>query len=711
MRTAPGALTDCPGRLCDVHITEVTGERVRRGRWLAQVLLGVALLGWSVGRSGFLFSHDYGASAPAGARAVCGVAAVGVLACTVFLTALRRVPRRWTGALLAVQAALTFGCYPVVGAAWGPCAGAAAACVLFAVRRAVSWPVALLMVGADLVCSAAFTAGGAQVWSLAGRLVIDINVALSLFGLMTLVDLARRARAERSALMALVLARERLSNAERLRTELGAELTAVAELCAYGPADDGARERLSRVAEHARAAARTARAVVDTRRGTLPVPYPADGSAERRAAVTARLARGFSVVLTVDCALVSLVNFQFYGLPGSGGWPLVVTLLAASSALQYHHGTPRTDGGEPRWWRVTLPVHLGILGVAVALTGIQLSGPFVLAAGAALYRYRPVPGLAVAAAVLVELCLVLPPGAMAGDAAYFAAALVMGASQVYAYCRLPEAERELARTRDSSARLAVVRERLRAARDIHDLLGFSISGIGLRAELIIRLLDTDPGRAHQEVRSLRLLAERGLAEVEAANSGTAELGLAAELGAARALLEASAVTPEVSVPDPATLPGLVDTGSPLATVLREAVTNVLRHARAGTCWISLTEQDGTVRLRVANDGVDGAGRAGRGAGTDEGRPGAGTGAGAGAGRPEDGRTGTGLAGLRERLAEAGGTLRAGTEADGERFVVTAELPLGHARRGRVRRGRLHPPRLGGDPDRVDPAPGVELGHR
>ncbi|HEY3502073.1 MAG TPA: histidine kinase [Actinocatenispora sp.] len=643
---------------------------------LAPVLLTVTLVAWFVGRSGFVFSGDYGPSAVGGVRAAVAVASVGGLAALLFVVATWHLSSRVVVGVLAAQAVLAFAPYFVVGGVWGPVAGGLVASLLFAVPRRISWPLSVLAVALDIVLSAAFQEAGVDGLALLGRLVIDVLVGLSLFGVVLLTDLTRRVAAERTAYTALAVAKERLDNAEHLRTVLGTDLSAVVRLSEHGVDDEEAPARLAEIAAHARHAARTARSVADIRR-EIP-QQPAGADTPPKTTISPRLARYFTLATTLGCALLVLVNLAFYVRPGTTGWVLAVLVLVGSAGLQMYHGAPRVGDRVPRWWRWTLPGHLALLMVVVAITGPPFAPMIVLAAGAMLYRYRPAWSAGVLLAVLVELLLVQPPAATLGDRVYLVASLTATLLQVYAYCRLPEVARDLTEAREGLARLAVVRERLRVARDVHDLLGFSVTGIGLKCELIGRLLGADQDGARQEIGELRRLAERGLAEIRAVTADVHELDLAEELRTAASLLDASGIRGEVTA-DASAVPAGVD--ALLATVLREAVTNVVRHAAASTCRVTLTVRDDTATLRVVNDGVGSTATAER--------------------------AGTGLVSLTARLATAGGRL--GAEAHDDTFVLTARVPLRPARQRRA--ARLQPARLGRDPDRVDPVAGVELGDR
>ncbi len=203
------------------------------------------------------------------------------------------------------------------------------------------------------------------------------------------------------------------------------------------------------------------------------------------------------------------------------------------------------------------------------------------------------------------------------------------------------------------ARLAVIEERLRFARDLHDLLGHSLSVIALKAELAGRLLDrgVDLAQIAAEVHGVEQIARRALEEVREAVTGYRAQSLQIELSRAVTAIEAAGAQVRTSIVAAALPPDIDDL---LAWVVREAATNVVRHSRARRAEIELAIADGSVRLAVKNDGVL--------------APDATCGSQG---------TGSGLVGLRERLAVAGGRLTAGP-ADGGGFCVTATVSLGVA---------------------------------
>ncbi|MGK5170291.1 sensor histidine kinase [Geodermatophilus sp. CPCC 205761] len=205
---------------------------------------------------------------------------------------------------------------------------------------------------------------------------------------------------------------------------------------------------------------------------------------------------------------------------------------------------------------------------------------------------------------------------------------------------------ELTEAREELARAAVAEERLRFARDLHDLLGHSLSLIALKSELAGRLAERDPARARAEMADVESTARRALAEVREAVSGYRQIGVALALAEARAALSAAGITLRApsGVPE---LPGPVD--AVLGWVVREATTNVLRHSGARTVVVTLAVGDEDAALTVTDDG--------RG--------------------PAGGAPGAGLSGLEERLAARGGRLDTG-EAPGGGFRLAARVPA-HAR--------------------------------
>ena len=209
--------------------------------------------------------------------------------------------------------------------------------------------------------------------------------------------------------------------------------------------------------------------------------------------------------------------------------------------------------------------------------------------------------------------------------------------------------RELRAAREEVARLAVSEERLRFARDLHDLLGHSLSLITLKSELAGRLLPDAPEKAAEEVRDIEGTARVALREVREAVAGYRLPTLAAELEGAREMLDAAGIRCRFEQ-SAGTLPPQAD--AVFAWAIREGVTNVIRHSRARNCEIRVSRDGGEIHVEIVDDG--------RGAATES---------------AEIAHGGSGLRGLAERVAEARGRVECGLRGTkGFRIVVT--LPLG-----------------------------------
>jgi two-component system, NarL family, sensor histidine kinase DesK len=210
---------------------------------------------------------------------------------------------------------------------------------------------------------------------------------------------------------------------------------------------------------------------------------------------------------------------------------------------------------------------------------------------------------------------------------------------------LIQANRQLSQAREQIARLAVGEERLRFARDLHDLLGHSLSVIALKSELAGRLMKTTPGLAAHEVEDIEKVAREALRDVREAVAGYRQPTLAAELAGAHEALTTAGIEDHVDQ-DHAPLPAAVE--AVLAWTVREGVTNVMRHSQAKRCAIRIANQDGRATVEVVDDGRGGTLEAG-----------------------------TGLRGLRERVLEHGGTLIA-EPLPHEGFRLRVTLPLAQA---------------------------------
>ncbi len=206
---------------------------------------------------------------------------------------------------------------------------------------------------------------------------------------------------------------------------------------------------------------------------------------------------------------------------------------------------------------------------------------------------------------------------------------------------------QLRSTRQELARNAVSQERLRFSRDLHDLLGHTMSVVVVKAEAVRRLAPRDLDAALGQAADIESVARQALTEIREAVSGYRKGSLPAELDRARSVLDASGIALEVAESGPPLPP---QAEALLGWVVREGVTNVVRHSGAASCRIELRSAEGRARLEITDDG---------------------DGSGAGGG------SGTGLTGLTERISLAGGSLTCGPGAR-RGFRLAAELPVSEA---------------------------------
>ena len=187
-------------------------------------------------------------------------------------------------------------------------------------------------------------------------------------------------------------------------------------------------------------------------------------------------------------------------------------------------------------------------------------------------------------------------------------AIFVGAMNIHAAQR-KEANARLKLAHDEIERLAKVAERERIARDLHDLLGHTLSLIVLKSELAGKLLDHDPGRARQEIRELEQVSRNALSEVRQAVRGYRAGNLSSEMARAKATLETAGVTVDCQM-DPVALAAPQE--NVMALALREAVTNVVRHANATRCTIRVRLVDKQCSMEVIDNGNGGVGEEGSG---------------------------------------------------------------------------------------------------
>jgi two-component system sensor histidine kinase DesK len=219
-------------------------------------------------------------------------------------------------------------------------------------------------------------------------------------------------------------------------------------------------------------------------------------------------------------------------------------------------------------------------------------------------------------------------------------AAVIGGGNIF----FAQRNRSLAKLRmanEEIEHLAKVAERERIARDLHDVLGHTLSVVILKSELAGKLLEREPERAGKEIREVEQIARQALTEVREAIRGYRARGLFAELAMAKSTLETAGIAVQCNAPAALEIPPLQE--GVLSLAVREAVTNVMRHSQARSCRLQLEQRNGSCRLEVADDGSGGSSL-----------------------------EGNGLRGMRERVEMLGGTLTR-TTAAGNTLTIT--LPL------------------------------------
>ncbi|MEU6439258.1 histidine kinase [Streptomyces sp. NPDC047046] len=229
---------------------------------------------------------------------------------------------------------------------------------------------------------------------------------------------------------------------------------------------------------------------------------------------------------------------------------------------------------------------------------------------------------------------------------YYVQSTLLTGLVVFGLTRLADLIRVLHETRGELTRVAVTQERLRFARDLHDLLGYSLSAITLKGELIHRLLPAHPVRAKAEVEDVLTMSRQSLADVRSVASGYRDMSLEEEISSAESVLNAADVRVVARV---RTGPLEREMDTVFATVLREAVTNVLRHSSATHCEIAAERSAGQVWLTIVNDGA------------------------ASGYRDPSPHSGSGLGNLQTRLGVFDGELTAAQGADGT-FRLIARVP-------------------------------------
>jgi len=357
-----------------------------------------------------------------------------------------------------------------------------------------------------------------------------------------------------------------------------------------------------------------------------------------------RMALLVTLSVLVGYTLTTLMNVLGQS-PGPLMLVAVSACLALTLALQLLHSTRSPRSWPARTRALTLSAQAVATYAPLAWFGLPWGAMAGFLAGSLLLA---VPGrvrwlLYLLSAVAIVPVVLALYGPEAGAAIYGAGVTLLTGFIVYGVSSLTELVEETRETRSALARMAVVAERLRVARDLHDLLGYRLSAITLKNELAYRLLPAAPERAGAEIAETLVIVREALADVRLVATGYRDMSVRAEADSAVSVLSSARIRVRAEVAS-GPLSREVDTA--LSIVLREAVTNVLRHSKAQHCEISAVRDGGRVRLAVSNDGVE---------------------------AEPPGRRGVGLDNLRIRMEAVGGTLESGRLGE-DRFRVTATAP-------------------------------------
>lgn len=393
--------------------------------------------------------------------------------------------------------------------------------------------------------------------------------------------------------------------------------------------------------------------------GARPRPLPAPHLLMGRPPQGRREVRGKLVWILIWLVfltdpLENLLSGQHTGAGLALGWAGLLVFVAGYLALVIRDTTRAHAGARSYAVLAGLGVLAVLLPLALGDSWLVLLVYCAVSCGAVLpVRVARVTILAVAAAGVL-----LPYAAGRDPEPGMVISTLLGGFAMTGVRELVRTTVELRKARATVAQLAANEERLRLARDLHDLLGHSLSLITLKSELAGRLLPARPEAAARQVGEIEQVGRQALADVREAVSGYRRPTLAGELAGAEVALRAAGIEPTLPARPPEEAAGLLaeDGGAALAWVLREAVTNVVRHSGARHCLVTLGVRQSLsgplLELRVEDDGQGGAG----------------------------GPYGNGLTGMTERLDQVGGRLDTGSARTGRTahrgFVLTARVPLG-----------------------------------
>jgi two-component system, NarL family, sensor histidine kinase DesK len=354
----------------------------------------------------------------------------------------------------------------------------------------------------------------------------------------------------------------------------------------------------------------------------------------------------------------ALVALTYVGAANPPLWmgACAIALIAVLFWLQFAHSFPNKLPRLARYRKQTLTLQAIITFAPFAVFGHAWLGMPGFLGASCLLTLPPGAAWASVAAVVAatDAEYLLGPHTLS-EAGYLTVATMLTTLTVFGMSKLAELVREVHTSRADMARMAVDAERLRFARDLHDLLGYSLSAIILKCELAHRLVPAQPERAQQELTEILQAARDALGDVRIVASSYRELSLDSELVSARSILATIGIDACVKVAHDEVRG---ETETVMATVLREAVTNILRHSKAQNCVIESVREGDSVQLRIANDGLDEPLAGGLALIADR----------------RAGPIGNGLSNLAYRVESLGGKLAACQGGDGW-FELTATIPI------------------------------------
>jgi two-component system sensor histidine kinase DesK len=323
-------------------------------------------------------------------------------------------------------------------------------------------------------------------------------------------------------------------------------------------------------------------------------------------------------VVIVEAVISTAVGFA--GQAGTGTPLVVVTLGLVIFAIQIRHSFAFARRERPRGWPWTttalalliyapLPFFgwgwVYLQGCVMASLAMRVRPQWVVAAIAA-----PVIGTDIATLAGVDPSVTqLPASGIAFWTVYATLSLLFNFAALYGSAALLRSAGALHNARAELAAMAIEGERLRISRDLHDLLGQSLSAVSLKGELALRLLRSDAAAARAEIESLTELARDALRGLRTVSYDEASPTIHTEASGAASLLSAAGIQTTVELQIGPLAPG---PDRVLAWAVREGVANILRHSSARSCSIVAWEGNGTVCLKIRNDGASAPGAPGSG---------------------------------------------------------------------------------------------------